>query len=111
MGEIDDAVMDKGPSIIDAHLYGLLIGQVFDVNHGPQSKRPVRGGHFLHIVDLSAGRGPTVEGMAVPARNTNLHRPRRHTRLPRLLRAASQTDSGRQHQTKEAICHIKRHEG
>jgi len=108
MGEIDDAVIDKGPSIIDAHLYGLLIGQVFDVSHSPQSKGPVRGGHFLHIVDFSAGRGPTGKGWPYQARNTNLHRARRHTRF---VSAASQTDSGRQHQTKEATCHIKPHEG
>src|SRR5712664_444959 len=64
--EIDDAIVDKGAAVGDAHNRGLGVVQIGDANHGFEWQRAVRRGEFVHVVDLTVRSVPPVKRYAIP---------------------------------------------
>src|SRR5258708_2624454 len=64
--KVDDAIVDEGAAVGDAHNRGLAIVQVGDANHGFKWQRAVRRGEFIHVVDLAVRSMPPVKRHAIP---------------------------------------------
>src|SRR6266851_4232018 len=64
--KIDDAIVDKGAAVGDAHNGGLAVVQIGDANHGFEWQRAVRRGEFVHVVDLAVRSVPPVKRYAIP---------------------------------------------
>src|ERR1700682_3893553 len=59
--EIDDAIVDEGTAVGDAHNRELPIVQVGYAHHGFKWQRAVRRGEFIHVVDLAVRSVPPVK--------------------------------------------------
>ena len=72
VGKVDDAALDKGAAIVDAHRDCAAVGEIDHLDHHAEGQRAMGRGKPLHVVDLAARRGPAVIGMTVPARHAGL---------------------------------------
>src|ERR1035437_8894060 len=72
--QVDNPTRNDGPAVIDPDHDGPAIAQVCDPHIASHGKGQVSGGHVVHIVRLAAGRGFSVENLAVPGRCPNLIR-------------------------------------
>ena len=76
VGEIDDAVVDERPAVVDAHHHRARVGQIGHPHARPMRQRLVRGGHRVLVVDLAARRRPAVKPRPVPRGDAGLRRAR-----------------------------------
>ena len=63
---VDDPPIDKGASIDNSDLCGLVIVQIVDTYPGIERQRTMRGRHLLHVVNFTIGCRTTVIGVAIP---------------------------------------------
>ena len=66
VGEVDDAVADERPAVVDAHDDLAAVAQVRDLGVGGNRQRLVRGGHGVHVVALAERGRRGVKARAVP---------------------------------------------
>ena len=66
VGQVDDAIADERPAIVDAHHDLAAIAQVRDLGVAGNGQGLVRRRHGVHVVALAQRRGCGVESRAVP---------------------------------------------
>ena len=78
MRKIDDASIDERSAIDDPHFDRFSVGEIRDAYPRVERQRAMRGRQFFHVVNLAVGRGPSVIGMSIPARDTGFRALRQH---------------------------------
>ena len=66
VGQVDDAIADERPAIVDAHHDLAAIAQVRDLGIAGNGQGLVRRRHGVHVVALAQRGGSRVESRAVP---------------------------------------------
>jgi hypothetical protein len=67
LGEIDDAALDEGATIVDADLSAFAIGLIEDIDPGIKGKAEMSGSESAHVIDLAIGGTAAMIGFAIPA--------------------------------------------
>ena len=84
--KIDDAAVDERSAICDSHVDGFSVGEIRDAYPRVERQRAMGGRQFFHVVNFTVGRGPSVIGMSIPARDAGFRALRRRTWRRRNLR-------------------------
>jgi hypothetical protein len=66
VGQVDQAVIDERPAIVDLDDDGATVVEIDDLGVGRQWQGLVRGGHREHVIGLAAGGAAAVKLGAVP---------------------------------------------
>ncbi len=92
--EIDDAPVDEGSAVGDAHIDGEAIRQIRDAHPGIEGHGAVRGGHLFHVVDFAVSRLTPVIRRPIPTGKTFFRRAGRRRDGRCSMRARSRRRSG-----------------
>src|SRR5580704_12943330 len=74
VGKIDDSPGDEGTTVDDTNGHRFSVGEIRDAHESSEGKRAVRGGQFLHVVNLAIRGGASVIWMTVPTRDARFAR-------------------------------------